>query len=100
MKKETIIGVFFIVILALVVVFGLITLFKRPFYTSETIILTKSGEEPITSINVDLDNGIIVIIQNETIAGWKVIAEYSEKDAPPQITACLLYTSPSPRDRG
>ena len=46
------------------------------------------------------DKGVYLLNGTEIVEEKEAVAAKTGKDVTPQEAACLLYTSPSPRDRG
>ena len=72
---------------------------------SEAKITVRAGEHdrhgcPVT-VTIDsfsgLDNGTVTLIDQD---GERSTGQYTTSKETADITCCLLYTSPSPRDRG
>ena len=89
MRKNIIVGIIFI---AMIMIVGalLVVRYWTEFFApmkEETITSIKSGDMRVSTLHVSIGNGILTIVKNETITGWKVIAKYSKTSTPPSITA-------------
>ncbi|MGQ4894759.1 MAG: hypothetical protein ACP6IQ_09080 [Candidatus Njordarchaeia archaeon] len=82
MEKRIILGVAFFSIIAISVVVGFIF---QPRYKQETLTTVRSGDEHIVKVDVELGNGFLVIVKNDTGKYWRVTAKYGETSKEPDI---------------
>ena len=69
--------------------------YRRIYYDCIRILIDRSKELPVL-YESDAKDSITLYLKNEEIQ--RLIEEASDENEAVQLQACLLYTSPSPRD--